>query len=205
VALSGSGNSLTASCSASGLAAGTHTIVASYGGDAANAGSTSTNFSQGVNSVAAPTALVNAGFEIPALSGGYQYNLSGTGIGWTFSSGSGIEGNGSAFGAAAAPEGVQAAFIQGTGTISQTLNLNAGSYTLSLKAAQRGCCVSPYVQPIRVTVDGTQAGSLISPASTSFATYSVAFTIATSGTHTIVLAGTDASDKTAFIDAVTIQ
>jgi hypothetical protein len=152
-----------------------------------------------------PASLVNPSFEIPALSGGYQYNPSATGIGWTFSANSGIQGNGSAWGAAPAPNGVQTAFIQGTSTITQTLSLNAGSYTLSFQAARRSCCVAPYVQPIKVTIDGAQIGGLVSPASTSFSIFSIPFSVATTGAHTIVFTGTDANDKTTFIDSVTIQ
>src|SRR5205823_316306 len=142
-ALTGSGNVRTATCSTSTLAAGTHSIFASYTGDAANSASTSVALSQVVNSGTVPTALVNASFESPALGNGYRYNPTGTGIGWTFSSQSGIQGNGSAWGASSAPSGTQTAFIQATGTISQTLSLNAGSYTLSFQAARRNCCVSP--------------------------------------------------------------
>ena len=49
VALAGSGNTRTTACSTSGLAVGSHSVVASYGGDAANAGSTSAPLSQSVN------------------------------------------------------------------------------------------------------------------------------------------------------------
>jgi len=154
---------------------------------------------------ASPAALVNASFEIPGLSGGYQYNPSAPGIGWTFSANSGIQGNGSAWGAAAAPAGTQTAFVQVTSTITQTLNLNAGSYTLSFQAARRSCCVSPYVQPVKVTIDGTQIGSLVSPANTTFSNFSIPFSVATSGAHTLSFTGTDPADKTTFIDAVVIQ
>jgi hypothetical protein len=205
VAVTGSGNSRTAQCSTSALNAATHSIVAAYGGDANNLASSSVALSQVVNAGAAPTALVNTGFEAPALaSGGYQYNPSGAGIGWTFSANSGIQSNGSAWGATSAPEGSQTAFIQSLGTISQAVSLSAGSYTLSFKSAQRNCCISPYVQPIKVTVDGAQVGSLVSPASTSFASFSITFSVATSGTHTIVFAGTDSTDKTTFLDVVTL-
>jgi hypothetical protein len=202
----GSANIKTITCSSANLAAGTHSIVASYGGDAANSGSTSTALSQLVNSVAPPSSVVNPSFEIPALpSGGYQYNPSSAGIGWTFSAGSGIQRNGSAWGAAGAPDGVQTAFVQGTSTISQTLSLNAGSYLLSFKVARRSCCASPYVEPIKVMVDATQIGSLISPASTSFTALSIPFSVAASGVHTLTFAGTDPTDKTTFIDAVTLS
>ena len=79
--------------SSASLTAGTHSIVATYGGDATNNGSTSTALSQVVNSVAPPVALVNPSFEIPGLKGGYQYNPSAAGIGWTFSAQSGIQAN----------------------------------------------------------------------------------------------------------------
>ena len=203
-ALSGSGNTRTAACSTASLAAGTHSIVAAYAGDAANAASTSSALSQTVNSVA--VSLVNPGFETPTLaSGGYQYNPTGTGVGWTFGGTTGLQSNGSAWGAAAAPDGRQTAFVQRTGSISQTVSLSAGSYTLSFQVAQRACCAAPNVQPVKVTVDGTQVGSLVSPASTSFSVVSISFSVATSGAHTIAFTGTDSQDKTTFIDAVTIH
>ena len=209
VAVSGSGNTKTAQCTTSGLAAATHSILASYGGDANNMSSNSSILSQVVNASAPPAppaSLINPGFETPTLTNGtYQYNTSTSGIGWTFSANSGVQSNGSPWGAAPAPEGVQTAFIQSTGTISQALTLAAGTYTLSFKAARRGCCVSPYVQPVKVTLDGAQIGALISPASTSFATFSVVLSVAASGTHTIGFAGTDATDKTTFIDAVMLN
>jgi hypothetical protein len=204
-ALTGAGNIRTATCATSSLTVGTHSISAVYSGDATNNGSTSATLSQVVNPGTPPASLVNPSFEIPALSSGYQYNPSATGIGWTFSGNSGIQRNGSAWGAAPAPNGTQTAFIQGTSSLTQTLSLNAGSYTLSFQAARRACCVAPNVQPIKVTIDGAQIGSLASPASTSFSSFSIPFSVATTGAHTIVFTGTDANDKTSFIDAVTVQ
>jgi hypothetical protein len=206
VAVSGSGNTRTAKCTTGSLAAGTHSIKAAYGGDANNASSTSSTLSQVVNASAPPVSLVNGGFETPALAAGaYQYNPAGSGMGWTFSANSGVQRNGSAWGAASAPEGVQTAYVQNTGTISQALTLAAGTYTLAFKAAQRACCVAPNVQPVKVTLDGAQIGSLVSPSSTSFATFSIVFNVASSGSHTIGFAGTDPSDKTTFLDAVTLS
>jgi hypothetical protein len=203
VALSGGGNNPTAQCSTGGLALGTHSIVASYGGDSANTTSTSTTLSQVVNPVPGST-LINASFEVPALGSGFMYNPSGAGVGWTFTPSSGIQGNGSAWGAAAAPSGTQTAFIQNTSSISQALSLNAGSYTLAFKAAQRPCCLTPNTQPIQVTVDGTQIGGLVTPASTSFASFNVSFTLAGTGVHTIAFVGTNPNTNATFIDAVTL-
>ncbi|HEX7270773.1 MAG TPA: Ig-like domain repeat protein [Casimicrobiaceae bacterium] len=149
--------------------------------------------------------LVNCSFETPSLTlGGYVYNPSGAGVAWTFAGNSGIESNGSAWGAAAAPDGRQAAFVQATGSISQVVNLSAGSYTLSFQAARRSCCTFPFIEPVRVTVDGAQVGSLVQPASTSFAAVSIPFSVASSGSHTIAFTGTDPTDKTTFIDVVSI-
>jgi hypothetical protein len=160
-----------------------------------------------VSTASAPTAhansLVNPSFEIPVLqSGGYQYHPSATGIGWTFSSNSGIQRNGSPWNAADAPDGVQTAFIQNTSTISQSLSLNAGSYTLTFKTARR----SSQIQPIRVSVDGSQISGLVSPASTTFALVSLPFSVASNGTHTLTFSGTDGKgDKSTFIDALTLS
>jgi hypothetical protein len=205
VALSGGGNTPTAHCSTSGLSAGTHSIVANYSGNSINPASSSSPLSQVVNSAPPPPpALVNASFETPVLGSGFQYNPSGAGVGWTFSPSSGIQGNGSAWGAAAAPSGTQTAFIQDTSTISQALSLNAGNYTLAFKAAQRPCCLTPNTQPIKVTIDGVQIGSLVTPPGTSFSSFSLSFSVASSGTHTIAFAGTSANTNATFIDAVTL-
>jgi hypothetical protein len=69
VGLTGSGNSKTAVCSTSSLTVGTHPIVASYGGDAGNSGSSSTSLSQ-VVAVAGSTnvALASAGAGASASS-----------------------------------------------------------------------------------------------------------------------------------------
>jgi uncharacterized delta-60 repeat protein len=203
VTLSGSGNTKTAVCTQSGLPSGVHTLYAVYTGDAANVGAYSATLSQVVNPVP-PSSLVNPSFETPALGSGFQYNLSGAGVGWTFSSGSGIQGNGSAWGAAPAPSGTQTAFIQSTSSISQPLSLNAGNYTLAFKAAQRNCCLTPNTQPIQVTVDGTQIGSLITPASTSFSSFTILFTVLFRGVHTIAFMGTNPNNNATFIDAVTL-
>ena len=135
----------------------------------------------------------------------YRYAPSVAGIGWIFSLLSGIQGNGSAWGAAPAPNGTQTAFIQSNGSISQALPLNAGTDTLTLQAAHRFCGEMPCAQQIRITLDGIQVGSLVSPASTSFSPFSVTFSVATSGAHTIAFAGTQVSDGIVFVDNVTLR
>lgn len=86
----------------------------------------------------------NPDFETPGLGvGHHQYNP--TGGSWAFNgngaipTGSGICGNASAFGNPNAPQGVQVAFLQAHGTISQAISgLTPGTdYTLTFAAAQR--------------------------------------------------------------------
>jgi hypothetical protein len=205
VALSGTGNSRTAQCSTSGLAVGTHSIVATYGGDGANSGSISAALAQVVNSTA-PASLVNASFEIPFLGGGYQYRPTASGVAWTFANNSGIAANGSAFHPATAPDGVQCAFLQMTGAISQAITLAAGSYTLSFKAVARPQGQGP--NPVAVTMDGVQIGAAVTPASSqTWAAYSIPFSVAADGTHTLAFVGQSPTtqDLTTFVDAVTIQ
>ena len=138
----------------------------------------------------------------------YQYNPSGTP--WTFNgaspSGSGIAGNGSGFtfGNPNAPAGTQVGFLQEYGTISQSVNFTAGSYTLSFEAAQRANWGG--AQSFQVLVDGQVVGTFLglSTAYTGFTTN--AFTV-TAGNHTITFQGLDPNggDDTAFIDQVQIN
>jgi len=70
VALAGSGNTRGATCTTSSLSAGTHSIVATYAGDAANATSTSSPLSQVVNSGSlAPTTTTLSSSRNPAPTG----------------------------------------------------------------------------------------------------------------------------------------
>ena len=153
--------------------------------------------------VVPPTTLQGSSFETPAVSG-YQY--APTGSGWNFNSASVIQANGSAWGAASAPDGIQTAVLPGAGgrlgAINQTLTLAAGTYSVSFKAARR----SGQIQPVKVSVGGTQVGNLITPAGYMFETYttSASFTVA-AGSHVLQLEATDGSgDKSTFIDQVVI-
>ena len=96
----------------------------------------------GVQSAAAQS-LVNGSFELPALPGGYQYSPAAAGIGWAFSGSSGIQGNGSAWTAAPAPDGTQTAFIQGTGSMSQALLLSASGIPSGLMASDFALASAP--------------------------------------------------------------
>ncbi len=114
------------------------------------------------------------GFEwanVQPLAGGFYYGapLSQNTVNWTFTDAgtmaaplyAGIAyGNTSRFttGNPPPPEGLQVGFIQGNSSISQTVTLPAGAYTLSLDAAQSATSQSP--QSLEVLVDGTVVGTI---------------------------------------------
>ena len=70
VALTGSGNSRTATCSTASLSVATHSITASYGGNAGNNPSTSTALSQVVQAATTPTTTTLASSLNPSTFGG---------------------------------------------------------------------------------------------------------------------------------------
>jgi hypothetical protein len=183
------------------LALGSHVITAVYGGDPNDQGSAGSGTCQVVG-------LLQGGFEAPGLGTGgsaYRYNPGGTA--WTFNGTAGVAGNGSAFtaGNPAAPEGTQVAFLQETGSISQSVTLLAGTYSLSFSAAQRANIQASF-QLFAVEVDG-HVIAIFAPNGTNYATYSTgSFTLA-AGVHTITFVGLDPDgrDNTAFIDQVQLS
>lgn len=155
---------------------------------------------------AVPPAFSDPGFESPNVGTGtnaFQYNPSGAP--WTYSTQSGVAGNGSAFtsGNPNAPQGTQVGFVQFTGTISQTVNFAAGSYALTIQAAQRAGNAS--TQTFAVQVDGVTISSF-TPSGTSYASYTtVGFTVS-AGNHTISFVGLNPNggDNTALLDVATL-
>ncbi len=154
----------------------------------------------------------NSGFEAP-LTEGYIYNPSSGS--WTFSqstgSGSGVTANGSAFtgGNTPAPQGIQVAFLQATGSISQTFSgfTVGASYIVKFLASQRQNKSGG--QPgntFDVRINGATIGSFEPTQSvTSYQEYTVSFN-ATAATQTLSFIGTDlhGGDNTVFIDRVLI-
>jgi hypothetical protein len=156
---------------------------------------------------ATPVLNVNFGFETPNV-GGYEYNPANA-I-WTFTGaspdGSGILANGSAFGNPDAPEGVQAAFVQSHGSISQILpGFSPGTtYTITFAAAQRGGGNQHGGESWNLVIDNTVITNYNpGPTATSYSNYTARFT-ATAKTHTLSFVGTDLAtgDNTVFIDNI---
>jgi hypothetical protein len=150
------------------------------------------------------------GFEKPSVGTGtydaFQYNPSGSP--WTFGGSSGVSGNGSGFtdGNPDAPEGNQVAFLQGYGSVSQSVTfVAAGTYNISFSAAQRGNG-NFSSQTFQVLIDGNAEGTF-TPAGTSYADYHTNSFSVTAGSHTIQFVGLDldGQDNTAFLDQVRVN
>lgn len=159
------------------------------------------------------------GFESPSLNGGYRYG--GTdGAGAQFSpaspnpdyDGAGIQSTGSAFNYQPSPEGRQTAFIQGTGSFTETVNnlTQGATYTLSFFAAQRGGFQN---DPFSVNYTPTGGDDpillTVTPGSTNWTKYSATFTSVGTG-GLFQFAGLNSSqngniDFNAGIDAVSIS
>jgi hypothetical protein len=141
------------------------------------------------------------GFETPNVGSGWSQDP--TGSPWTFSGGSGVAGNGSAVtsGNPNAPQGTQVAWMQNGGTISQAVSFAAGTYTISLEAAQRGNY--PSNSSIQVQIDG-QTIATLTPSGTSYSAFTTTSFTVTAGSHTIKFVGVGAGGSTALLDAVSI-
>jgi hypothetical protein len=141
--------------------------------------------------------IPNGGFELPVIAGfvmNPQPNV------WTFTGGgAGMQRNGSAFGAAAAPEGFQTALFQQAVEISQTIQFTDQKLVLSIMCAQRGA----QAQTFELYYDNTLIGK-VTPASSAWETYVSDVFTATAGPHKITIKGTNpkGGDNSGFVDNV---
>ena len=185
-----------------------HLLAGAYGAGNSNPGAAKYDNFKLLASLA-PTSLTvsNSGFETPVLgNGNFQYSPSGGA--WSFANGGGISGMNSPFTGvpSAAPDGVQVAFIQAGGTVSQSISgfqANA-DYVITFSAIQRTNCCNTTGQDIAVYVDSTLLGTF-HPSNTAYVEYSTAPFSTTTGAHTVKFAGLNVNgDQTAFMDKVRI-
>ena len=123
-----------------------------------------------------------SGFESPDLpAGSFAYSPSITGSQpWAFTGTAGIASNGSEVTKQNpnAPDGTQVAFLQTTGNMTESVQLDAGNYTLSFLAAQRAS--NSHNQVIEVKVDNEAATLVdadVTPTGTQYQAYQIPFTI----------------------------
>ena len=152
---------------------------------------TATDFTLG-SPVFSTGMIKNGSFEVPVQSaGGFTYNPAATD--WTFSSQSGVSGNGSGFthDNPNAPLGNQVAFIQEQGVLSQKVDgLVVGqSYSLEFDVAQREGYPAP---TFNVDLNG-QLLTTQTPISTNYETVSIPFVFETTSLELTDGKGSEAS------------
>ncbi|MEW6302149.1 MAG: choice-of-anchor D domain-containing protein [Verrucomicrobiota bacterium] len=153
-------------------------------------------------------SIANSGFETPAQSaGGYTYGPSGAS--WTFGNSAGIARNSSPWYVNAAPEGVQAAFIQDNEAgsyFSQDISfLTSGTYIITFWIVRRS---SSYpANDVDVRMDGVSIGSVPNTSQTTdtWAMFTFDYTCTTPGTHTLSFVGMRDGDYDSAIDDVQIH
>ncbi|GIO14120.1 hypothetical protein J19TS2_36750 [Cohnella xylanilytica] len=163
----------------------------------------------GIERIAIPeqAEIGNGGFETPAVTNGNGVKFGGTAGPWTFAATAGVIRNGSVFGAADAPEGTQAGYLQtvngAPGEFSQEALFPAGTYAITFQASRRAGFGGQ--QKFTVYVDDQAVGSF-APSSGSYAAYTTdRFTFAAPGKHKVRFAATTTTgDNTAFIDDIRI-
>ena len=184
----------------------------------------STLVTAGKLQVSAPGASVtiqNPSFENNPAGGYTYYNgspNSPSNDGWNYYStggapeGAGItSGGGFAFNGAP-PDGSQAAFIQETGAIQQTINFPAtGSYSLSFYTEQRAGGSNASQQVLDVDIDNPSSGGIdLTPGGfTPTGDWSLTTLVfsTTAGSHNLTFLGTDPDglDNTAYVDDVMLS
>jgi WD40-like Beta Propeller Repeat len=193
------------------VAAGNHTI-AFQGTDLGGGDNTVLLDQVAVNAV--PIGPQDPNFTMPTVAPG-AYEVAPTGSPWTFTGSAGITGYDSdftKFNALGLAPPAQIAFIQALGSISQSVSLPAGTYAISLLAAQRGNndVTSPQtfdMQTFQVLVDGNVVATFNNVMGGNFSTLTTPSFTVPAGSHTITIQGTDlhGGDNTVFIDQVLIN
>jgi len=187
-----------------------HLLAGAYGNGNSSPGAAKYDNFKLLASSAGPVSLSvpNAGFETPVLgNGNFQYSPSGGS--WSFANGGGISGMNSPFTGvpSVAPDGAQVAFLQATGTISQSISgfQASANYVITFSAIQRTNCCNTTGQDIGVYIDSTLVGTF-HPGNTAYVEYSTTPFTTTTGAHTVKFAGLNgaAGGETAFIDKVRI-
>jgi hypothetical protein len=160
--------------------------------------------------------VTNFSFETPLQSvGGFTYNPTGAGVGWSFAGSSGIAATNSPWFNVAAPNGTQAAFLQANsgqnptvGAFSESITgLTIGdTYQITFNAAMRSTVGQSYPADVfSVSLGGTSVGSF-TPLSSAFVLDTTATIVATSTSEVLLFQSTSSGsvDSASIIDAVVV-
>lgn len=153
-------------------------------------------------------SITNSGFETPAQAAN-EFTYAPSGSSWTFGSSAGIARNGSPWFVNAAPEGVQAAFVQGTtagASLSRVFSFpNTGSYVIRFSMVRRNASLP--ANDIAVQMDGATLRAITNTEQPDdvWRTFLVPYQCTVAGNHTLAFLGMrSGGDYASAIDAVQI-
>lgn len=144
-------------------------------------------------------------FETPVVgAGNFTYYTASIGDGWTATN-IVLIGSGTApWGSPVIPQGAQIAGIQGTNTMTRTINVSSGGdeYRINLSAAQRNGNAT--FQRVGVYVGGVFKGNIQPAAGGAFQALTVSLGTLAAGNHNLELRGLNPNggDNTAFVDNI---
>ncbi len=184
----GAASSKTATCSTSSLGVGAHSIVATYSGDGANAGSTSGTFTQTVNKVSSGTSLTTSGS--PSLVGA-SVTFTATVAGTAPTGSVAFTDGGSAIGgcgAVALPAGAASSKV----VTCSTSSLGAGGHSIVATyggdAGNNGSTSATVLQVVNTSGTGTSLSSSGTPSVVGAAVTFTATVIGTAPTGSVAFA-----------------
>lgn len=159
---------------------------------------------QGMSQPSFNAAIVNGSFAQPVIgNNSFQYISDTTTVpGWNFNAV--LVNNSSAWGYPVPyPVGNQCVSLQSTGSISQTLNLGTGNYTLTFYAAGRNCCQGTFNNLVNIQLNGTTFYTVQPPIGT-WTSYSTTFKVTTAGNNTLTFQGTATDDQSSAFQDISI-
>jgi len=152
------------------------------------------------------SVFVNGNFDIPNLQRNSFEEITSTTVvpGWDFNAV--LINTSNAMGYPRPyPNGDQAVSIQKKQTISQSLNINVGTYTLTLFACRRNCCDnSGTSNPINIQLNGTTFHTL-NPTNASWQYFSIPLIVTTGGNNIISFIGTSDTDRSTAIQNIQLS
>lgn len=148
------------------------------------------------------SGLEDGGFE-SAFSDpdGNGFEFRPEGLPWTFAGLAGYSEASTSFAAGnpQPPEGEQVLLLKAVARVSQTVLLDAGTYTLHFRAAQRKNFGSQ-IQQVEVFVDEGSIGTFQPPATGVYEYFEKTFAVSAAGSHVFKLQSLVADDETVFVD-----
>jgi hypothetical protein len=157
----------------------------------------SVNNASGQGDVTVP----DGSFESPTVSG---FQADPAGSPWSFSGSAGIVANGSGLNNPAAPDGSQAAYIQGSGSFSETVSFTGNQADLAFNAAEGSAGTESFDIYYDNTLIGRDWRKVWTPDHTTFDLYHTLSFATTPGPHTIRFVGLGGSG-TVFIDNIQVE